>query len=728
METNKRITISADTSPLSLLRNEISGLTTDVNDLGRASSAVRFNSDDYAQKVEDLKKRLDELNQRNVQTLIEPNLPESTTQRKPSRKPEEIEELSETVRVERPEHITETPQEERRVKPTPTESTREEIGSRREQERTTEKIINVDLSGIESLLKEGNTILSNIASSVRKEIVPRNNSTIGEEIEEALTENSVQSNSSQGITPGSVTPSITPRDPNNPSQLPRENRQNNQEGVGFRAPIEALTNSFLEATRAYATSRNEYEREAKTVGVVGSGIGSGLGMAGMMAGGPAGIAVAVAGMVVSGVSSILSEKMSLETAAREGAEQDVRGWSQTTGETINQSIGRGYQENQNAASNLGLNVGEYMGKRAELLRAAGGKILGTGYEEEDPTGKEEANSMLAVQRQYGISQGTVNQLQTSMRFAEKGDVPQGSSTDSPSAIIRLFENTMKELKLPFSEIASTMEESLSTFNRTVSNVLDKTGSVDAGAIASSLANIRANTGMEGKQLERVQKAVTGQEISKDPTSQALLIQSARDVYGKDMSFPEIMAKTEQIGQDPELQKKFLEMIEKFSGGNESQMQSMLKQIFPNLSWQDTLDITKGDKDLSSVLDGGRAPEVAVGNERDSKYKPSAAKGTVGDIEAQNKKTDTERIGMPSFEQGSMIIKILTDILKEVGLIRSAETLKEFEDVFTGNKTNGEFSTALDQFVKKHPAMQTQQTVMANQFAKIIADWLKSATR
>lgn len=701
MEINKRINISADTSSISMLRNEVSGLTEDVNKLNRVSSATNFDSNDYSRKLEELRKQVENFNNQTTPIAQTTILPEETSNEtetsirkiEPSRtetnQSSDIERnISEKdqigIHLERIISILESVNDlaisrnsiltsiEGKGKETTTESKPEEIdldwdfgtenletNPLRRERGESETSFNVEslisnLMGISNTLIKANTLTEENGNQLRS--ILENISTLSNSIDHS---NGIGDNFL-------IPPSTTP-----PTEQPlgrTSNQQPNENSFGqtMTGVTSTLVNEFVDAMRTVALSRNSYEEEAGMVGVYGSAAGGVIGSIGN-AFGPAGGAIGgIVGGLVSGLSSLISEKMKQEIQLREQAESNTKSFSQLTGLTINESISQGYKEGSGAASNLGLNVGEYIGRRADLLKASGGKVLGKADETE--TGAEEADSILAAQRKFGISERTISSLEGNLRFAKEGTVQEGSSSNSASAIIRLFENSMRELKLPFTEIAATIEESLETFNQTASNILDKAGEVDTGKIASILTSIRTNTGMEGRQLERVQKALTGQEVSKDATSQALLIQSARDVYPEIESYPELMAAIEKMGEDKELQKDFLTKIQEMSGGNEAQLQSMLKHVFPNLSWTDVVDLSKGEKDLSTIFDNADTqPEVGKGNEKKARFKLDSAKNTVGDIEAATKERENEKIGMPTREA----VDEIRDTTKEI-----LDTLKQ----------------------------------------------------
>jgi hypothetical protein len=459
-----------------------------------------------------------------------------------------------------------------------------------------------------------------------------------------------------------------------PTSAPRvqpteeDERSRFQVGTGTTS---ILMHGAVDAMSRYSLARNEYEGTAGMVGALGNLAGGTIGSIGNAFGPIGGAVGGIVGGLVSGLSSLVVNKWMMELQALEGAERNSLGYSQVSGRSIGQTINQGYREGSFAASDLGMDVSEYMGRRGSLLRAAGGKILGG---QEDDT--REMNSLMAVTRAYGLSDQTINQLQGSMRFARQGETEYGSSSNSPSTIIRLFENTMKELKLPFSEIAATMDESLDTFNRTVTSVLEKTGSVDTGSIATILANVRASTGFEGRQLERVQSAVSGQRVSQDDVTQALLMRVAREVNPEAGTFTELMSSIEKMSEDPELQRAFLNKIEEMVG-NEEQLRNVLKSIFPDLSYSDVVDLTKRRNEIAPeaslgdfLTQGGQrlAPEVSRGNEGEAQYDTSIASRTVGTIEAANAARRNERIG-----EGGEALEKLTEINSKLEKLLNIDT-------------------------------------------------------
>lgn len=731
---DKRIRITADPSPIREIRHEVTSLASDINELSRATSSVELGGQrGLVTDNEELQKQIDLLNQR--RNLLQPPTT-SQSQREPiirriSENEEDVRQLEQArneyapdtddyhqltdeinrlnqendalkARLDRLEEVSEkpsTPLRDSSFYKQRIAENKEDIAELKKTRKTldleTEEGRNIDAS-LESEIKRleaSNIELSNLLRDSRryeeKEKKTDAKPSISQDV--TLLRQLVQlvGGISQMLSERGRETTDTGRDENRygpaptPAPIPSGSRptstprvQPTEEDERSRFQVGTGTTSILmhgavDAMSRYSLARNEYEGTAGMVGALGNLAGGTIGSIGNAFGPIGGAVGGIVGGLVSGLSSLVVNKWMMELQALEGAERNSLGYSQVSGRSIGQTINQGYREGSFAANDLGMDVSEYMGRRGSLLRAAGGKILGG---QEDDT--REMNSLMAVTRAYGLSDQTINQLQGSMRFARQGETEYGSSSNSPSAIIRLFENTMKELKLPFSEIAATMDESLDTFNRTVTSVLEKTGSVDAGSIATMLASIRASTGFEGRQLERVQSAVSGQRVSQDDVTQALLMRVAREVNPEAGTFTELMSSIEKMSEDPELQRAFLNKIEEMVG-NEEQLRNVLKSIFPDLSYSDVVDLTKRRNEVAPeaslgdfLTQGGQrlAPEVSRGNEGEAQYDTSIASRTVGTIEAANAARRNERIG-----EGGEALEKLTEINSKLEKLLNIDT-------------------------------------------------------
>lgn len=734
---DKRIRITADPSPIREIRHEVTSLASDINELSRATSSVELGGQrGLVTDNEELQKQIDLLNQR--RNLLQPPTT-SQSQREPiirriSENEEDVRQLEQArneyapdtddyhqltdeinrlnqendalkARLDRLEEVSEkpsTPLRDSSFYKQRIAENKEDIAELKKTRKTldleTEEGRNIDAS-LESEIKRleaSNIELSNLLRDSRryeeKEKKTDAKPSISQDvtllrqlvqlvggISQMLSERGRETTDTgrdenrYGPAPTPPTPAPIPsgsRPTSTPRVQPTEEDERSRFQVGT-GTTSILMHGAVDAMSRYSLARNEYEGTAGMVGALGNLAGGTIGSIGNAFGPIGGAVGGIVGGLVSGLSSLVVNKWMMELQALEGAERNSLGYSQVSGRSIGQTINQGYREGSFAANDLGMDVSEYMGRRGSLLRAAGGKILGG---QEDDT--REMNSLMAVTRAYGLSDQTINQLQGSMRFARQGETEYGSSSNSPSAIIRLFENTMKELKLPFSEIAATMDESLDTFNRTVTSVLEKTGNVDAGSIATILANVRASTGFEGRQLERVQSAVSGQRVSQDDVTQALLMRVAREVNPEAGTFTELMSSIEKMSEDPELQRAFLNKIEEMVG-NEEQLRNVLKSIFPDLSYSDVVDLTKRRNEVAPeaslgdfLTQGGQrlAPEVSRGNEGEAQYDTSIASRTVGTIEAANAARRNERIG-----EGGEALEKLTEINSKLEKLLNIDT-------------------------------------------------------
>lgn len=319
--------------------------------------------------------------------------------------------------------------------------------------------------------------------------------------------------------------------------------------------------------------------------------------------------------------------------------------AQTMGLSISGATGIASREGSYAARALGMNIGEYGERRAQLLRASGGRIRSA----------SEAQSLMAAERLFGISPSTINALQGSMRFNT-------NERTTGSEVISIFERTMRELRLPFKEIASTIEESLTTFNQTSERILSRTGEVDAVRLTSALAGIRSFTGARGRQLERYQQAFTGQNISNDENTRALLMRSFFELNpGAQLSDFKVMQDNWTKGGNLNTLFYSLNRLQELTGGNKQATFTALEQMFPGLS---ATDIEGLFKEGSSTIDFKELQatiekNVKEASENELTYSKNIAKSITG-IEGDFKSYDNR---MKTY--GEQSVGLLQRILEEV---------------------------------------------------------------
>lgn len=430
-----------------------------------------------------------------------------------------------------------------------------------------------------------------------------------------------------GIQPIPVpTPSPVPAREETP--ITRERRENVQRGSDRSTATNIATRVI---SGVGATFQSPAAMGGGLISSLGGIVGEGLSLIPGVGGFLGGVTTAVAN-VMAGIFTTSVEK------AMEAQKRTIP-YAQTMGVSAGQAMRTAFGEGSYAAGALGMNVGEYIQRRAALIRAAGGK-------EETVAPVPETQSLMAVQRLYGLSDRTVMGMQGAMRFSRTEE----GQTASSSAIIRSFEQTMKQLQIPLSEIASTMDESMTTFIRSADDILSRTGEIDAASIASIMRAVRLQTGMEGRQLERVQQAFMGQGISQDDVTQTLLLRATQQATG--LTNPsEILAAMEDLSRgegDKNIMKRFLESLKEISGGSLEMLRHLMRGAFTNLSYTDINKITgQGDIDFGEFYKKVDESRQALREQNDptNRYEPTAAERTVTSGEKMMSTYENRMIGI-----------------------------------------------------------------------------------
>lgn len=377
-------------------------------------------------------------------------------------------------------------------------------------------------------------------------------------------------------------------------------------------------------------------------------------------------------------AQLAAEKMMATFGKYAEGERRVIPYAQVMGVSAGEAFRQAGREGSYAAESLGMDYASYLGRRAELIRAGGGRFVGGN--EYDPYAVRETQSVMAAERLFGLSPNAVNRLQGAMRF---GDQDSGTGA---SAIIREFEQAMKNLGIPFEEIASTMKESLDTFITQSDQILSKRGEFDAKELAAMFSGIRQATGLQGRQLERVQQAFTGQGMSKDEVTNAMLVRSIQEVMPDKTSYSEIQEELEKIraGEaNPEVMENFLNRVVERTGGGSEQLRLAMSEIFPNLSWNDINSTIQKDSDpsklVSNLFDLYRQSSQRIRETRAEAYDKDAAKGTVGAGETILAR-DTNRQMSEGANQLKEIKKVLDSIKEDTAILAG---VKDRIDTYAG---------------------------------------------
>lgn len=356
-------------------------------------------------------------------------------------------------------------------------------------------------------------------------------------------------------------------------------------------------------------------------------------------------------------------------------EQNVLAWSQTTQDSITQSIRRGYSEGSYAASSLGMTVDEYMNRRAGLLRASGG-VIGTSQTGDIQYGQREAESLMAAERLYGLQ--SVDQLQGVMRFASTED----NMVHASSVIIRSFEQAMAKVATPFEQIASTLDEHIQTFTDISRDVLSRTGETDAAAIAAIQGIVREK-GFVGEQGDRISKALAGQGISQNDVAQAYLQRAIVETHPEVSTLADVRVIADDLSRQPEVIRRLLSNFQEQLGTGESgynKMREILPNIFTGLSDTDIKELMDESRqmiseeqrtgqwyDLNTLFDSimKRMGELKEAEPGTMQYEREVAQRTVGPVEQLMDNWKNKIGGMATEETLGSIKELLEKLYEAV---------------------------------------------------------------
>lgn len=298
-----------------------------------------------------------------------------------------------------------------------------------------------------------------------------------------------------------------------------------------------------------------------------------------------------------------------------------------------------------ASRTLGLNMTDYLSQVTTLQKA--------GVYERN-TSLHDVNQLLMAGKIRGLSEDDAASVLATTRFDRSGR--------TGANVVQAFDTNLQGLGKSDQYIASTLGEYLQSFNRMAENVLNRTGGINTAEIVRSMTSIQNATGMEGRQLERVQNALMGNNISQDDVSQALLLRTAREVAVPGAQLSDLQAMIEQMPKKTELQQQFFERIQKMTGGGEMGRQVM-KSIFPNLSMTDIIDLENATgNDAQKIFRRGRSTGA--------EYSEAKARSMVGDIAASTAATQNRKIkdGYEEILGGKGSIASVVKALKEEGPI------------------------------------------------------------
>lgn len=657
MDNEKRLRVSVDVSQLRSVGRDVENMQRRI---------VENNNDIIRQQNDALNQLREQLNLLGQQNSEKGR--QTTTPTRPVVQP--------TPQPEGEEQETITPTRRRRREVQPEADISDERGESY-QDRGTRAIdlsslLGVNQEGFRDIVEaisSGNSDLSDITKQILQNVQAGARALEGIQegvfsIDETLyNQRGTSSVGGSGIQPIPVpTPSPVPAREESP--ITRERRENVQRGSDRSTATNIATRVI---SGVGATFQSPAAMGGGLISSLGGIVGEGLSLIPGVGGFLGGVTTAVAN-VMAGIFTTSVEK------AMEAQKRTIP-YAQTMGVSAGQAMRTAFGEGSYAAGALGMNVGEYIQRRAALIRAAGGK-------EGTVAPVPETQSLMAVQRLYGLSDRTVMGMQGAMRFARTEE----GQTASSSAIIRSFEQTMKQLQIPLSEIASTMDESMTTFIRSADDILSRTGEIDAASIASIMRAVRLQTGMEGRQLERVQQAFMGQGTSQDDVTQTLLFRAAQQATGA-MNPSEVLAAMDDLSRGEggkNIMKRFLESLKEISGGSLEMLRHLMRGAFTNLSYTDINKITeRRDIDFGEFFERMEESRQALRGQNDpvNRYEPTAAERTVTSGEKMMSTYENRMIG-----------------IGEANIDRLGKILNALNAMYTATAN---FPTALEKFISEN---------------------------
>lgn len=270
-----------------------------------------------------------------------------------------------------------------------------------------------------------------------------------------------------------------------------------------------------------------------------------------------------------------------------------------------------------ASETLGLNITDYIEKVANLQRA--------GVYEKN-TSIHDIDQLLMAGRIRGLSEEDVASVLATTRFDRSGR--------TGANVVQAFDTNLQGLGKSDQYIASTLGEYLGAFNRTAEKVLERVGTINTANIVSSMTSIQNATGMEGRQLERVQNSLMGNSISQDEVTQALLMRAARKVSGPNAQYSDIKAAIEDMPNNTELQKEFFDLIQRMTGGGE-----VGRFVMQHVYQRSMSDIIKLEK--KTGLDGEKL--FKSGRSKGGEYSEENARSKVGPAERSSAGTTNRKV-------------------------------------------------------------------------------------
>ena len=241
---------------------------------------------------------------------------------------------------------------------------------------------------------------------------------------------------------------------------------------------------------------------------------------------------------------------------------------------------------------LGMTSSDYALKVNNLL-AAGMDSRATGFvnggSSEDNMAffndiNRRANQVVLWGKARGLSDEQQAATMRTARFDESGV--------TPNTVISSFDTNLTNMGYRGYARSGRLSENLDTYNRIAQQVLGVAGSVNSEELVRTMTGVQQTTGMQGPQLERVQEFMTGANVSQDEVTRAFMMREARKM-NPEATFSELMAMVENPNESGLMQNVVKSLYEETGGGEN--FRTTLKSVAPGMHWTDINELDESLK-------------------------------------------------------------------------------------------------------------------------------------
>lgn len=318
--------------------------------------------------------------------------------------------------------------------------------------------------------------------------------------------------------------------------------------------------------------------------------------------------------------------------------------------------GRHFFDNYQTGDFLGMTPSEVLSKASDYIQSAGGKSVAT---------NEEVRRAMIAQNITGVSDGDISKLYASQRFSTRQGV-------GASDILATFEKGLQKGGRTLEEIRSTFGEYINLYSDMSQKQLDVAGKVDSDSVMRAIMTVQNTTGAEGKQLNRLVSAVSGQGLAKDEVTSSLLYRHLKSA-NSEMGYLDLMKANERV-RSGNGTKEVIGLMKNIFTGNSETDQINIKAMFPNLSWN---DLDKAEKALKKGDEKTFNQIISTAGKTEYSYKESAdlLKGSITAINSF-KETMTEIVSenfvkeigkvKESIDENRRAMEITTAVYKAIG--------------------------------------------------------------